>query len=131
MIEVRFPGGKRVEATFDGYSVVTDQPGPSPFDLFLASIASCAGYYALRFCQERNLSIEGLKVSMETDRDASRKQIVKLRIAIDLPESFPERYREAILRSVNQCTVKRHLEEPPAIELSTRMPAIEPELAIV
>ncbi len=129
MIEVRFPGGRKVEATFDGHSVVTDQPSPSPFDLFLASIASCAGYYALRFCQERDLSTDGLKVTMETERDASRKQIAKLRIAIDLPESFPERYREAILRSVGQCPVKRHLEEPPAIEIRA-VPALAPALAI-
>jgi putative redox protein len=138
MIEVRFPGGKKVEAAFGGYCVVTDQPAssggegtaPSPFDLFLASIATCAGFYALRFCQERNLDTDGLKVSMETERDASRKKIVKLKIAIDLPERFPERYREAILRSVGQCPVKRHLEEPPAMLLTTRIPALEPEFAI-
>lgn len=137
MIEVRFPGGRKVEATFDGYHVVTDQPAssggegtaPSPFDLFLASVAACAGFYALRFCQERNLDTDGLKLSMETERDASRKKIVKLKIAIDLPESFPERYREALLRSVGQCPVKRHLEEPPAILLTTRVPVPDPELA--
>ena len=137
MIEVRFPGGRKVEATFDGYHVVTDQPAssggegtaPSPFDLFLASVAACAGFYALRFCQERNLDTDGLKLSMETERDASRKKIVKLKIAIDLPESFPERYREALLRSVGQCPVKRHLEEPPAILLTTRVPVPDPVLA--
>lgn len=137
MIEVRFPGGRKVEAAFDGYRVVTDQPAssggegiaPSPFDLFLASVATCAGFYALRFCQERNLDTDGLKVSMETERDASRKKIVELKIAIDLPEKFPERYREAILRSVSQCPVKRHLEEPPAILLTARLPVPEPEFA--
>ena len=139
MIEVRFPGGRKVEATFDGHRVVTDQPAssggegsaPSPLDLFLASVASCAGFYALRFCQERNVDTEGLRVSMETERDASRKKIVKLTIAIDLPESFPEQYREAILRSVGQCPVKRCLEEPPAILLSARIPVPEPALAVV
>jgi putative redox protein len=138
MIEVRFPGGTKVEAIFDGYCVVTDQPAlsggegtaPSPFDLFLASIASCAGFYALRFCQERNLDTDGLKVSMETERDAAQKKIAKLKIAIDLPERFPERYRDAILRSVGQCPVKRHLEEPPAILLTTRIPVSQPKFAI-
>ena len=137
MIEVRFPGGRKVQATFDGHCVLTDQPAssggegiaPSPFDLFLASVATCAGFYALRFCQERNLDTDGLKVSMETERDASRKKIVNLKIAIDLPENFPERYREAILRSVGQCSVKRHLEEPPAILLTTRIPVSDPDLA--
>ena len=138
MIEVRFPGGRKVEATFDGYRVVTDQPvssggggsAPSPFDLFLASIATCAGFYALRFCQERNLDTDGLRVSMETERDASRKKTVRLNIAVDLPETFPERYRDALIRSVSQCPVKRHLEEPPAISLTTRIPAPERDFAI-
>ena len=64
---------------------------------------------------------------METERDASRKKIVELKIAIDLPEKFPERYRDALLRSVAQCPVKRHLEEPPAIQLTARFPVPEPE----
>ena len=137
MIEVRFPGGRKVEAAIDGYRVVTDQPAssggdgvaPSPFDLFLASVATCAGFYALRFCQERNLDTDGLKVSMETERDASRKKIVVLKIAIELPETFPERYRDALLRSVAQCPVKRHFEEPPAIQLTALIPVPEPEFA--
>ena len=138
MIEVRFPGGRKVEAVFGGFRVLTDQSpasggegtAPSPFDLFLASIATCAGFYALRFCQERNLDTEGLKVSMETERDASRKKIVQAKLTIDLPVNFPERYREAMLRSVGQCPVKRHLEEPPALLLATRTPTLEAETAL-
>lgn len=127
-IEVRFPGGRKVEAILDGRAVLTDQPaaaggeggGPSPFDLFLASIATCAGYYALRFCQERDLSTVGLKLTVETQWDAAHKRVERLRGAVELPEGFPERYREAILRSIDQCTVKRHLEHPPAVEFSVR-----------
>ncbi len=126
MIEVRFPGGRRVEAVVGSHAVLTDQPvaaggedaGPSPFDLFLASLATCAGYYALRFCQERQIGAAGLGVSMEVERDPSQKRVAKLRIAVRLPEGFPERYREAILRAIGQCAVKRHLEEPPAIDLA-------------
>lgn len=131
MIEVRFPGGLAVDAAVNGFVVPTDQPpthggggtAPSPFDLFLVSIAACAGYYALRFCQERGLSTRGLRLSLETERDDAHKKVARIRIAIDLPEGFPERYRAAMLRSVNQCSVKRHLEEPPLFEISTRTAA--------
>ena len=128
MIEVRFPGGVAVDGLVDGFAVRTDQPAssggggtaPSPFDLFLVSIAACAGYYALRFCQERGLSTHGLRAALETERDDAHKRVARIRIAIDLPEGFPEKYRAALLRSVNQCSVKRHLEEPPDFELSAR-----------
>jgi len=138
MIEIRFPGGLQVEAVFGGFSVLTDQPGaagergkaPSPFELFLASVAACAGFYALRFCQERGLPTAGLRVSMETERDDAHKRIARMRIAITPPEEFPDKYRAALLRAVNQCAVKRQLEEPPAFELAVA-PAPEPALAIV
>jgi len=137
MIEIRFPGGVQVEAVFDGFSVLTDQPAsaggqgkaPSPFDLFLASVAACAGFYALRFCQERDLPTEGLRVAMETERDEAHGRTALLRIAITPPEGFPEKYRAALRRAVNQCAVKRQIEEPPAFELDIA-PVSEPALAI-
>jgi ribosomal protein S12 methylthiotransferase accessory factor len=133
MIEIMFPGGVQVEAALEGFTVLTDQPvssggegkAPSPFDLFLASVATCSGFYALRFCQERGLPTEGLRVSMETERDEVHNRTARLHIAITLPEGFPEKYRAALLRSVNQCTVKRHLEEPPAFELTLLAPSLE------
>ncbi len=128
MIEVSFPGGVAVNASIDGFVVATDQPvayggggtAPSPFDFFLVSIGACAGFYALRFCQERGLSTRELRVRLDTERDDAHGRIAKIRIAIGLPEEFPERYRAAMLRSVNQCSVKRHLEEPPIFEITAR-----------
>jgi ribosomal protein S12 methylthiotransferase accessory factor len=126
MIEIgsrRRPG----RGGFQGFSVLTDQPAsaggegkaPSPFDLFLASVATCSGFYALRFCQERGLPTEGLHVAMETERDEVHKRTARLQVAITLPEGFPEKYRAALLRSVNQCTVKSATsKEPPAFELA-------------
>ena len=135
MIEVRFPGGRKVEAAFDGYRVVTDQPAssggdgvaPSPFDLFLASVATCAGFYALRFCQERNLDTDGLKVSMETERDASRKKIVELKIAIDLPGEISGTIPRCASPLRRPMPLSSILQEPPAIQLTTRFPVPEPE----
>ena len=124
-MEVRFPGGVAVEAIHAGMTIRTDQPvaaggagsAPSPFDLFLASIGTCAGYYALRFCQERQLSTEGLGLSMDWERSPETKLVARIRISLRLPEGFPEKYRVAILRAADQCSVKKHLAAPPAIEV--------------
>ncbi|MEO6324089.1 MAG: OsmC family protein [Thermoanaerobaculia bacterium] len=119
---VSFPGA--VDATFGGHTVRTDQPppagadtGPSPFDLFLSSIATCMGFYALRFCQERGLSIEGLALTLEPERSADRKRVETIRISLGLPFGFPEKYEQAIHRAVGHCAVKQALLEPPAFDL--------------
>jgi len=126
-VEIRFPGGVAVEALHKGFVIRTDQPvaggggnsAPSPFDLFLASLGTCAGFYALRFCQERQLSTEGLSVTLTTGSDAARKRLGTIRIEIRLPDGFPEKYRAAILRAADQCAVKKHVVEAPAFEVVT------------
>lgn len=124
MMEVRFPGGVSVEAVFKGHTVRTDQPvplgadsAPSPFDLFLASLATCMGFYALRFCQERKLSTEGLALRLTTRRDEERKRLGAVRVEVTPPAGFPEKYRDSLLRAVDQCAVKKHVVEPPAFEV--------------
>lgn len=126
-MEIRFPGGVAVEARLEGASIRTDQPeraggggtAPSPFDLFLASIGTCAGYYALRFCQERQIPTDGLTLSMRWERNPETKLIGSIRIEMTLPAGFPEKYRPAILRATDQCAVKKHLVAPPAIDVVT------------
>lgn len=122
---ISFPGGVAVDATFDGHTVHTDQPAPlggatamSPFDLFLASIGACMGFYALRFCQERGLSLDGLGLTLDPIRDEQGKRVKTLRVALQLPRDFPDKYHDAIRRAVDHCSVKRHLLEPPAFELT-------------
>lgn len=124
-MEMRFPGGVAVEALHAGLTIRTDQPvkaggggtAPAPFDLFLASIGTCAGFYALRFCQERQIATDDLAVTMDWERSPETKLITRIRIDVKLPAAFPEKYRAAILRAVDQCAVKRHLFEPPKIEV--------------
>ncbi len=123
--EVTFPGGVAVEATFHGHTIRTDQPQPlgedsamSPFDLFLASIATCMGFYALRFCQERSIPTLGLGVSLTPIRDPETKRITRTQVDLRLPEGFPEKYREAILRAADQCAVKKVIANPPQFELA-------------
>lgn len=122
---VSFPGGVAVDATYKGHTIRTDQPvkagggdtAMAPFDLFLASIATCMGLYALRFCQERNLPTEGLGLTLEPVRDEEKKMIVTVRVQLELPEGFPDKYRAAIERAVDLCAVKKHIHEPPKFEL--------------
>ena len=125
-LDVEFPGGVQVAARFKGFTVATDQTrehggagaAPEPFDLFLASLGTCAGFYALRFCQERGIATRGLGLTLSTEADPERKRLRAIRLDLRLPEGFPERYRAAILRAVDQCAVKRHLVEPPLFSVA-------------
>jgi ribosomal protein S12 methylthiotransferase accessory factor len=126
MMEMTFPGGVAVDARYRGFTIRTDQSSggggagaaPAPFDLFLAAIGTCAGYYALAFCQQRGLSTAGLAVRLDTVRDPARHRIASVRLMVELPEDFPERYRDAIVRAIDQCAVKRHIEEPPEFTIA-------------
>lgn len=126
-MKITFPGGVAVDAEYGGFTVRSDQPersggkgsAPSPFDLFLASLGTCAGFFALRFCQERGIDTAGLEVGLAFERNPAEKRISKIRIEIALPKEFPEKYRQAIVRTIDQCSVKRHILEPPAFEVTT------------
>ena len=125
---VSFPGGVRVDVSYKGFVIRTDQPvdeegtnsAPAPFDLFLASIAACAGYYVVAFCRPREIPTEGVSVSMRTERNPETKMISKISIDIALPPGFPEKYRAAIIKAVDQCTVKRLILNPPAFEITAK-----------
>jgi len=124
-MEIRFPGGVAVEADFNGFTVRTDQPvesggegsAPSPFALYLASLGTCAGFYALRFCQERKLETAGLGLDLQVVRDEESRLPSLVRLTLRLPDGFPEKYRKAIIRATDQCAVKRSLQSPPAFEV--------------
>ena len=97
-MKITFPGGVAVNAEFDGFTVKSDQPEkagglgaePSPFDLFLASLGTCSGFFALRFCQQRELSTDGLSLSLAIERDPEKKLPSKVQIIINLPDDFPD-----------------------------------------
>jgi len=128
-ITLSFPGGLRVDANYKGFVIHTDQPvyeggtntAPAPFDLFLASLATCSGYYVLAFCVERKIPMEGLAVVMKREKDPETHMIAKVRIEITLPQAFPEKYKDAVVRAVDQCAVRRHLVKPPAIEIAAEI----------
>ena len=124
---VTFPGGKRVDARIGDHVVHTDQPvanggddsAPSPFELFLASIGTCAGIYVVGFCQKRNIPTEGIRIRQRTDVDPETGALTRVHIEIEVPPSFPERYRDALVRVADQCTVKRTIQAQPAFEVRT------------
>ena len=132
MFNVTFPGGVAVDIVMNGHTIHTDQPqsvgggdsGPTPFQLFLASIATCAGFYALRFCQERQIPTEGLGVTMEVERDpAIPNKVHAIRLGIATPPGFPAKYNDALLRAVDHCAVKRAIADPPAFDVALLQPA--------
>jgi putative redox protein len=128
---ISFPGGARVNADFGGYTVPTDQPpqgggegsAPAPFALFLASIGTCAGIYVLGFCKQRGLPTEGIRIVQQTERDPATGLVGRIRLNIEVPPSFPEKYHEALVRAADQCAVKKHLEHPPTFEVKTLVSA--------
>jgi ribosomal protein S12 methylthiotransferase accessory factor len=123
-IIVRFGGGLKVDAEYHGFTIKTDQPfhqggegsAPAPFDLFLVSLATCAGFYVLAFCLGRKLSTDGIDISMAMEKDPETKMIAKITICVDLPPGFPEKYKEAIAKAVDHCAVKAYILKPPAFE---------------
>jgi putative redox protein len=127
-IFVDFPGGVRVDAHFGHYTVMTDQPGKngepgsasSPFDLFLASIATCAGFYVLEFCRQRNLPIEGIRIIQRSHRNPATGMIENIDLEIQIPPGFPEKYLPSLIRSAELCAVKKHIEKPPAFKVFTQ-----------
>jgi len=128
---IDFPGGARVDAHFDGMTVMTDQPpmgggegsAPTPFAVFLASIGTCAGIYVLGFCRQRGLPTEGIRLVERVQRSPLSGMVEKIELEIQVPPAFPEKYYEALVRSADQCAVKKHLENPPKFAVFTKVMA--------
>ena len=126
-MEITFPGGARVDANFGGMTVKTDQPvqgggqgsAPTPFATFLASIGTCAGIYVLGFCQQRGIPTDGIKIVQRMQTDRMTGLVGQIDLEIQLPPEFPAKYKDAVIRSAEQCAVKKHLEHPPAFNVTT------------
>jgi ribosomal protein S12 methylthiotransferase accessory factor len=125
-IVVTLPGGRRVDAQVGPHLVRTDQPlsnggedsAPTPFQLFLAAVGTCAGIFVQGFCAKRGLSSEGIRIVERTELDPEGVlRAVELRI--EVPPSFPEKYREALVRVADQCSVKRAIQAQPTFRVET------------
>lgn len=115
------PGGSRVDAHVGPFTIATDQPpdgvAPTPFALFLASIGSCAAFYVAAFCNKRGIPTDGIRV-VQRNETALNGMVQRVRLTVELPPEFPAQYRDAVVKSAEHCTVKKHLEQPPAIEVT-------------
>jgi putative redox protein len=115
--------GKKVNAFYKEMIIKTDQPvrsggeasAPEPFTLFLASIGTCAGIYVKSFCDQRGIPTDNIKLVQSMTYNQEKKMIGKIRIDIQLPAGFPEKYKEAVIKAADFCAVKKHLAEPPEI----------------
>lgn len=126
-LTITFPGGKKVDAEYNGRVIATDQSkeaggdgsAPEPYALFLASIGTCAGIYVLGFCQARGLPTEGLRLTESLEFDPATHALKKVALSIHVPESFPAKYRDALVRSADGCAVKKAIQAQPAFEVRT------------
>jgi len=122
-MDIVFPGGARVDALMGNMTVTTNQDGtaPTPFALFLASIGTCAGIYVLGFCQHRNLPTDGIKIVQRLHSSPTTRMIERIDLDIMVPPDFPEKYHDALIRAADQCAVKKHMEIPPAFNVTTQV----------
>jgi uncharacterized OsmC-like protein len=125
-ITVDFPKNLQVRAKLGTFELLTDQPSksggdgeaPSPFDLFTASMATCMGYFALKFCQSRSIDTAEMRLTMQYEWNSEAKRYPKMSITLHPPPHFPEKYHGAIIKAMDQCAVKKHILQPPEFELS-------------
>ncbi len=117
-MKVYFPGGKKVFADYNGFTIQTDQHPqsggngeyPEPFTLFLGSLATCAGIYVKSFCDQRGIDASEVFLTQEVKYDEIRRRIGEFHIRINLPPGFPDKYDDALIRSASQCAVKKHID---------------------
>jgi ribosomal protein S12 methylthiotransferase accessory factor len=119
---VTLPGGKRVDTRVGKHVIRTDQSvesggedsAPAPFDLFLASIGTCAGIYVAGFCQKRGLPTEGIRIAQRNHVHAETGALERVELDVLVPPGFPEKYLDALVRVADQCKVKKTIQAQPA-----------------
>jgi ribosomal protein S12 methylthiotransferase accessory factor len=120
-IKVNFLDKLRLEAKFDDFTVISDQPirykgdgsAPGPFDYFLASSALCAAYFVKLYCNTRNIPTENIRLSQNNIVDPENRYAQIFKIQVELPADISAKDREGILRSIERCTVKKVVQEGP------------------
>lgn len=125
-MEIIFEGGKVVTALHHGHRIKTDQPldnggtdtAPAPFDLYLASIATCASIYVKSFCDNREIPTDKIKIIQHTEFDKETGLPADISINISLPADFPDKYRDAIKVVAEKCKVKKSIQSPPVFQVN-------------
>lgn len=126
-MEITFDGGKVVTAHSHGHIIKTDQPlsgggqntAPSPFELFLAAIGTCAGIYVKSFCDNRSIPTQNIKIVQTTEYNEETGLPTNIKLDINLPSDFPEKYKEAVISVAELCKVKKSMAAPPVFQVIT------------
>lgn len=126
MMEITFDGGKVVTAHSHGHTIRTDQPvdngggdtAASPFELFLASIGTCAGIYVKSFCDNRQIPADKIKIIQTTDYNKETGLPTSVKLDIQFPPDFPEKYKASLLHVAGLCKVKKSIASPPTFEIT-------------
>jgi putative redox protein len=126
-MEITLDGGKVITAHINGKTIKTDQSvknggggtAPEPFELFLASIGTCAGIYIKSFCDQRTIPSEGIKIIQSVVFDMEKRVPSTIKLDIRLPADFPEKYKAAVVNAAELCLVKKTINNTPAFEVVT------------
>jgi putative redox protein len=129
IFNITFDGNKKVSAHFRDFIVHTDQPvagggdntAPSPFEMFLASIGTCAGFYVASFCQSRSIPTDNMSIIQTVFRNDTTHMVEKVTLDIILPPDFPEKYKAAVIKAADTCSVKKHFLNPPEIQVNIKI----------
>lgn len=126
-MEITFDGGKVITAHINGFEIKTDQPveggggntAPSPFEMFMASIGTCAGIYVKSFCDNRNIPAAKIKIIQSAEYDKETGLPTNIDLDIQLPADFPEKYISSVINVAELCKVKKTIMSQPKFKIST------------
>ena len=126
-MEITFDGGKVITAHLNDHTIRTDQPvngggtntAPSPYELFLASIGTCAGIYVKSFCNQREIPSDNITIVQSIEYDNQTRLPANIKLDIKLPSDFPEKYKAAVINAAELCAVKKTINNPPEFEIIT------------
>lgn len=126
-VKVTLQGEKKVAAHIGDHLVMTDQPSrhggedtaPAPYDLFLASIGTCAGFFVQSYCASKGIDSSGIEITLCTQKDAEGKQVTGFVTTIHLPPEIPQKLHAVLRKVAEQCTVKKTIMVNPEFVVET------------
>jgi uncharacterized OsmC-like protein len=127
-VTVEHLGAVQFEVKTRGHSVVSDQPvdsggfdeGMTPPELMLASLGSCAGFYAADYLKRQKLAVEGTRVRVTAEKAKNPARLDNFRIEVDVPAGLSEEHLRGVEEAVHRCLIHNTLTHPPKIELEVR-----------
>ena len=126
-LKVTLEGGKKVATKIGNHVITTDQPtkyggedsAPAPFDLFVASIGTCAGFFIKSYCDNKGIDATGIEITMRPTLDGKTKQVIGFETKIHIPDSLPQELHAPLRRAAEQCTVKKTIKNQPTFSVET------------